>query len=473
MAPFHAGTARADITPTAQELAELTPMLGYNTNVFPDGALRPLMARALVTSTTHRSIVLITADLHNTPKWLSDEIRDTLAAEINIDRAAVAVCTSQTHSSPEVFPREWSYTQRLLEAVVSCARRANDSLQPASIGATRGYCHGISYNTNVPITRETPTDFYPSARHLGGMMYARDPVIGRTGGRPFDPEVGVIRIDGAHGGPLAVLFHFSAHPATCIEGSQLHGDYVGFAAEALERTFPDTTAMFLQGSVASAQIIPIFGTWQDAKRSGERLASEVSRVLPDAVMAERVTDAAFCRPFPVTLMPYPTERIQEIAESVRTYLEELNTNPHACWFGAGPNTINLPIGFDAHRKGQAVLPILKYCEDKLGRRARGETECLSPMDTDVQIIRWNDIALCLHAFEMYYQTGFEIKRLSPYRYTFPVGNANSIVGYVAPEEEFAYGGYNVVTNPMYAGIPGMRDPANCDRIITAFRGGLA
>ena len=114
------------------------------------------------------------------------------------------------------------------------------------------------------------------------------------------------------------------------------------------------------------------------------------------------------------------------------------------------------------------MPILKYCEDKLSSRERNEPENLAPMDTEIQVFRWNDIVLCLNAFEMYYQTGFEIKRRSPFRYTFPVGNANSLVGYVAPDEEFQYGAYNIVTNPMYAGKPGMRDPKNCDRILKRF-----
>jgi len=69
---------------------------------------------------------------------------------------------------------------------------------------------------------------------------------------------------------------------------------------------------------------------------------------------------------------------------------------------------------------------------------------------------------------MFYQTGLEIKRLSPLRYTFPVGNANTLVGYVAPQEEFDLGGYEVVTNPMYANQPGMRSPENCPRIVQRF-----
>jgi hypothetical protein len=115
-----------------------------------------------------------------------------------------------------------------------------------------------------------------------------------------------------------------------------------------------------------------------------------------------------------------------------------------------------------------VTPLLKYSENKLAMRRRGDREELKPLDMEIQIFRWNDIALCLHGFEMYFQTGLEIKRLSPLRYTFPVGNCNTLVGYIVPPGQFDRGGYPVVTNPMYGGLPGMRSPENHTRIIKQF-----
>jgi hypothetical protein len=173
-------------------------------------------------------------------------------------------------------------------------------------------------------------------------------------------------------------------------------------------------------------------------------------------------------PFPVTLVSYPTDRLERLLAYFQGFLRELETNPQACWIGAGPDTVNLPPRFPADARRRMVTPLVKYCEEKLAARRRGEREELTALETDIQIFRWNDIALCFNGWEMFYQTGLEIKRLSPLRYTFPVGNTNSLVGYVAPQEEFDLGGYEVVTNPMYAGQPGMRSPENCERIIARF-----
>ena len=65
-------------------------------------------------------------------------------------------------------------------------------------------------------------------------------------------------------------------------------------------------------------------------------------------------------------------------------------------------------------------------------------------------------------------TGLEIKRVRPLRYTLPAGNTHSLVGYVAPQDEFDVGGYEVVTNSRYSNLAGMRSPENTTRIIGRF-----
>jgi len=465
---FFAGAASADITPTPGEMEELRPMLGYNQNLFPGGAAKPLLIKVLVTKAGDVFFVIITADLHNTPKWLSDEMRKNIAAQLNIETEGITVCTSQTHSSPEVFPPGWSYTKRIIVIATSTACKAYDNLKPASIGATKGYCHDISYNYLIPITENTPASFYPDKKHIGGILFARDHVIGRAGGRPIDPEVGVIRIDGEDGKTIAALYNFSAHPATCIEGEFLHGDFVSFASEKIEAELPGATALFLQGSLGNIQIIPLFGTIDDARRSGETLAKEVLRVLPDIRTESNVAASTVSESFPVTFISYPSERLKKFIRHIEDYLAEIEKNPDSIWLGEGQDTINLAPKLSAERRRASVLPLLQYCEKKLRARESGEAEVLTPIDTEIQILRWNDIALCLNAFEMFCQTGLEIKRLSPFRYTFPVGNANSLIGYVVPQDEFGYGGYNSFTSPMYNNYPGMFDPGNNDRITNKF-----
>jgi hypothetical protein len=466
--PFAAGTSAAQITPTRTELDEIKGRF-VTKPLFAGGEAQPLWAKALATRAGDQTLLLITADLLLTPKWMSDEIRAALSRRCGLPREAIAVCTSQNHSCPFATEKRHAYSQRLVRELTEVGAAAVARLRPARIGVAKGYEHGLGYNSRLPITDDTLPEACPDReRHRGGCMFARDHRLGRSGGRPADHEVGVIRIDGAEGNPLAVVFHYSCHPATVIDGPYLHGDYPGFAAEKIEKALPGATALFLQGSLGNSHPRDFFTDVDHARRNGLGLAAEVLRVLPEIRTADRVVMGFAGEPFPVTLVPYPTERLERLLGYFRSFLRELETNPQACWIGTGADTVNLPPRYPADARRRMVAPLIKYCEEKLAARRNKASEELTPLETDIQIFRWNDLALCFNGFEMFYQTGLEIKRRSPLRYTLPVGNANTLVGYVAPQEEFDLGGYEVVTNPMYGNLPGMRSPENCSRIVQRF-----
>jgi len=470
MDTFAAGTRAAQITPTRRELDEMGG--GFSSGpLFPGGAAAPLWARALATRKGDQTLLLITADLHSTPLWMSNEIRAELSQRCHIPREAISLCTSQTHSAPytSTNDREQPYNKRLVRELIEVGVMAIADLRPAKIGAIKGYDHGLCYNQRLPITDEVPLEACPDRdRHRGGCMFARNHVLGRGGGRPVDHELGVLRIDTLEGKPLAIVFHYNCHPATVIEGPSMHGDFSGFAAAKIEESCPGTTAMFLQGSLADGHPRYFFTDVEHARKNGLDLAHEVLRVLPEITTTDQVRMDFASENFPVTLVPYPKERLKRLLTYFKDFVRELEKNPEACWIGAGPDTINLPPRFPAAARLNMVTPLIRYCETKLAVARDGEDEKLAPLEGEIQTFVWNDIALCLHNWEMFCQTGLEIKRLSPLRYTFPVGNSNSLVGYVAPQEEFDLGGYEVVTNPMYANMAGMRAPENTERIIKRF-----
>jgi hypothetical protein len=469
--PFLAGAASVEVSINSSELQEYKNnfMRNVENSVYPGGSISPIYAKVLITKTALNTMVLISIDIHSTQKPLSNEIRNRISKQLKIKFEEITVCTSQNHSALYSYPPDWSYTNRLIQSIVDAAEEAYTKLQTASIGAIKGYCHDISYNYMVPITDDTPVHHYPHSKHKGGIIFARDYNVGRTSGRPFDSELGVIRIDSSEGNPIAVVFNFCAHPATTIDGDYMHGDYSGFAAQEIEAALPGAIALFTQGSLGNGNSIPIFGTVEDAKKSGHKLAVEVLRVLPDIQTTSTVESSVKSEPFLVTQIPFSTEHILKIKMHLEQFILELEEHPEACWIGEGPETYNLSEFFPKESRRKIAEILLNYCINKLAARERGDIEQLAPNDTEIQVFRWNDIALCLNAFEMYYQTGLEIKRLSPHRYTFPVGNANSLVGYVVPEEEFNYGGYCAIYSPMFVGKEGMYDPFNCDRIIARFR----
>ena len=79
---------------------------------------------------------------------------------------------------------------------------------------------------------------------------------------------------------------------------------------------------------------------------------------------------------------------------------------------------------------------------------------------ELGLFRWNDIALVFNPFQLFVQPGLEIKRLSPYRYTFPVSFSGEPIEYVGPASEVARGGYHFMS--LSKGRPAA---SNAERIV--------
>ncbi|RJQ25189.1 hypothetical protein C4577_06325 [Candidatus Parcubacteria bacterium] len=464
MGEFYAGASRIDITVTRDE-QESKNERNYYSDTFPGGPVSPLYVRTLITINNEDVMVIISLDLCATPKKLADRIRKKVSEELGVGVDCIAVCSTHTHSSPVMFPDDWSYTERLVHKSAETARKAYDSIKPASIGAIKGYCNNISYNRCYPITEVTPKEFYPNEKHLGGIMFARDPFVGRCSGEPVDNEVGAILLSDKEENPIAVVYNFSCHPATCIEGNYMHGDFPGFASKKIEEEIPCITALFLQGSAGSTNPVKFFGTWEDAKELGEKLALEVLRIIPDITLKKQVKTFKEYTSLPISLIEYDKDEIRRFLKDIEDYEDTLHTNPEECWFGKAHTTVNLPPKFNLEQKLRYIKPMVDYCKNQLKDKINVK---LKPLDHYVQIFSWNDIALCMHSLELFCETGFEIKRLSPLRYTFPVSFANGNLGYLPPKEKWKLGGYWRFTFPMFAGFNGMLDCSNISMLTKKF-----
>jgi neutral ceramidase len=72
----------------------------------------------------------------------------------------------------------------------------------------------------------------------------------------------------------------------------------------------------------------------------------------------------------------------------------------------------------------------------------------------VQSVRVGDIALAACGAELFTATGQRIKAASPATRTLVAGYANGMLGYVAPAEDHALGGYEVELSPFLYRLPG-------------------
>jgi hypothetical protein len=69
----------------------------------------------------------------------------------------------------------------------------------------------------------------------------------------------------------------------------------------------------------------------------------------------------------------------------------------------------------------------------------------SKQTTYIQALRIGDVAIVAVPGELFTSLGIEIKRLSPFRYTYVAGVSNDWIGYIPDEEAYALGGYQLWT----------------------------
>lgn len=235
----------------------------------------PLLSRCVALEEGGRRLIWYGSDLVGETIKGTDTYRDEVADALKLRRDQVIWSTSQTHSSGAVPGSSLTGSsvcdlskndpafmaaerKRLMKSFIDAGRRALAEVQPARVWAGRGFCDSMSYNTRMPM---------PS----GGVKFSRHHQEGLESGKFFDPTIGLVRFESPDGKPLGAIFNFCSHPATMINDKMISPDWVGTARAHIEDALGGAPAMFAQGFCGDVNCHHIFGTTEQAKRSGARL----------------------------------------------------------------------------------------------------------------------------------------------------------------------------------------------------------
>jgi neutral ceramidase len=264
-AQWKAGVARADITPTKP-----VPLAGYG------GATRmsnkvehPIWLKALaLQDSTQNTYVIVTADLVGLSPKMVNRIVDSAKKRHQLPRQRLILNCSHNHSCPVTEDVLWlyydlsaeetaardQYTQFVYEQYDRCIADAIANLQPAELSFEQGLA-GFAVNRRRSRGAES--------RALPG---------------PVDHDVPVLTIK-SDGQVKAILFGYSCH-TTALGGLSINGDYAGFAQIALEKSYPQSIAMFVQNCGGDINPLPrIRGKDQPATA----LAAMYGEILAEAV----------------------------------------------------------------------------------------------------------------------------------------------------------------------------------------------
>ena len=263
------------------ELPGDTPLAGYGgfprrawipdlVGRFPDtfwfrpstGVHDPIKVRALVLEGAGVRLLWLAVDLVGMDPTLVADLRRRLD-QLGLRYAAVIAAASHTHSGPGAYAQSSLFgfvaldresprvRGRIFSAMEEAARLAERRKRPATIGT-------------------------------GGSE-----VVGLTDSRvrePLDHELGVLKVMGTDGRPVAVMWNYAIHgTALGRENSRLSGDVMGDAGARIEEQL-GVPALFVNGAVGDAS--PRQRGWDGVAAGGKALAAAVvalwSRIAADA-----------------------------------------------------------------------------------------------------------------------------------------------------------------------------------------------
>jgi len=264
-AEWQAGVAKADITPT-----ESVPLAGYGGKTrMSQNILHPIWLKAIALRDEQGEIsVLVTADLVGLSEKMVTKITQIALNKYKIKRDRLILNASHNHSCPvtedvlwlyyEFTPEEAAvkdrYTRMVYEKYDEVIGEALKNMVPAELHFDQGLA-GIAVNRRRSRGPET--------RGFGGQV---------------DQDVPVITVKS--GGQLkALIFGYSCH-TTALGGLSISGDYAGFAQLELEKTFPGSTAMFIQNCGGDANPLPRI---RDNEDEAAELAGMYGKILAEAV----------------------------------------------------------------------------------------------------------------------------------------------------------------------------------------------
>lgn len=267
---WRAGVAKVKVTPEGAMW-----MSGYGPRL-AKSKLHDLWVKVLVLEAADgKRAVIITSDVCGFSKQSYDGICSALEKRCGLDRAAVRLTCSHTHTGPALreclhvcWPWDDEEARRLVEKysvvleakIVEAVADALTMMIPVTLFAGEGTADFAVNRRNNPEAEVTRL---------------RESGAGLRG--PVDHSVPLLAVRAADGELRAVVFGYACH-CTTISLTEWSGDFAGYAMLELERQHPNLQAMFFQGCGADQNPLPR-KTVELCQQYGHRLAAGVESAL--------------------------------------------------------------------------------------------------------------------------------------------------------------------------------------------------
>ncbi|WP_372719805.1 hypothetical protein [Novipirellula sp.] len=422
-AVFRAGASKVKITPPLG--LEIVGNWGkpLATNIHDD-----LHVRCLALNDGTTTIAFAICDNVGIPRDVFDAARKLIDSKTDVPSANVLMSATHTHSAVSARNNREvdgvvvldSYQNLVARRIAEGVAKAVAAMQPAKIG-----WGGVEEASEVHNRRWYVNDEKLLANPFGGVDKVRmnpprgsDKLIEPAG--PVDPEVSFLSVQSVDGKPIAMLANYSLHYVGGVPSGDISADYFGAFSEKIGKQIgvnaDDETFVGIMTNGTSGDINNIAFREKSAKHEPYQRINEVSDLIVERV-AE--TYAAIEHHDWVSLS----------AASQELELEMRKPDPEMLRYFASLQ--------DAGQSPANVHRLASIYGDRVSKIAEGpETSSIL-----LQAFRIGDLGIVAIPFEVFAETGLDLKKRSPMADTFTIELANGSYGYLPTPAQHKLGGY--------------------------------
>lgn len=415
---FKAGAATSNITPPlGMEIVGNFAPRPIATNVHDE-----LHARCLVLDDGSTKLVFVVADTISLARDVWDEAKKKLEADTGIPASHMMFSATHTHSSVSAIAHQEAgidYRSLVISRVVDGVKRALNRLEPARIAWGAGELPQWVGNRRW-ILKEGVTNPNPFGGEDRAVMNPGSLLIPSFEGPagPTNPEVYCLSLQAADGRQIALMANYWLHYVGGVPREDLSADYFGEFCRRIEQSLGapcvgilangpcgDVNSNDYSGKTPAVKYEP----YEKIARVAGDLAQEVLRVHESLAYRDWVPLNAAAGDLELAVRRPTPEQI-EWAESVLAKPKD-----------AAP----------AHRLEQP------YAQRVIALR----DEKADMIEACIQAFRIGELGIASIPFEVFTETGLEIKAKSPFKDTFTIELASGSNGYLPTPRQHDLGGY--------------------------------
>ncbi len=415
---FKAGAATSNITPPLG----LTIVGNFAPQPIAKHVHDELHVRCLALDDGKTKLVFAVADNLHLARDVWDEAKRKLVADTGIPASHMMFSATHTHSSVSAITNEdpaLNYRSFVISRVVDGVKRAINNLEPARIAWGTGKLPQWIGNRRW-LLKEGITNPNPFGGEDRAVMNPSGALIPRLAGPagPTNPEVYCLSVQAVDGRQIALLANYWLHYVGGVNREDLSADYFGEFCRRIEQALGapcvgilangpcgDINSNDYSGKTPAVSYKP----YEKIKVVADDLANEMLRVRKTLTYQDWVPLKAAASDLELAVRR-PTPEMIQWAESV----------------------LNKPRG---------AVPVHRLEQPYAERVMAARLEKSDTVQVVIQAFRIGDLGIASIPFEVFTETGLEIKARSPFTDTFTIELANGSNGYLPTPRQHDLGGY--------------------------------